>query len=108
MFGGSSEPGETPLSTAWRELIQEETNLKTGKNSLIPFFEQINWRKMTSEWERGYFFYTRISNKQLDELEVYEGVGWRDIMGSDDPSLAEVLRPVINKFLELSVTSNKL
>jgi 8-oxo-dGTP pyrophosphatase MutT (NUDIX family) len=101
LFGGSVEPGETPLDTAWRELVGEETNLQIDKGSLVLFFEQINWREMTNEWERGYFFYTKISNEQLNQFEVYEGVGWGEITGPDDPNLAKVVKPAINKFLEL-------
>lgn len=96
-FGGTVDPGESPLEGAWRELVQEETNLKLFKEDLQPFMEDVAWRALTKEWEARYFFYTRITDEDVRNLEVYEGQGWAYINGLDDPDLIELWRPVVDK-----------
>lgn len=103
MFGGTVEQGETPRFAAWRELVQEETNLEFNESSLELFLEDKGWRELTQEWEARHFYYVKISDEQLNNLEVYEGQDWAEIKSSEDPSLVPVIRPVINYFLSLKV-----
>jgi 8-oxo-dGTP pyrophosphatase MutT (NUDIX family) len=107
-FGGTVESKETPSYSAWRELVKEETNLKFDEADLIPFLEDKGWRELTKEWELRYFFYVKISNEQLDRLEIYEGQGWAEIKGSDDPMLVNALKPVIEYFQTLNSLSSQL
>jgi 8-oxo-dGTP pyrophosphatase MutT (NUDIX family) len=100
-FGGTVELGEDPLYAAWRELVKEETNLIFNENDLTLFCEDTAWRKLTSEWESRFFYYVKISKEQLDNLEVYEGQGWAEINGPDDPNIVDEWRPVIKTFLAL-------
>lgn len=96
-FGGAIENGEDPKGAAWRELVQEETNLDININDLVMFTEDISWRELTQEWEERYFFIVRISDQQVEDMEVYEGEGWAHINGPDDPELIEQWRPIIEK-----------
>lgn len=98
-FGGTVELGENPQESAWRELVEEETNLKLTKEELQLFLEDIAFRKLTNEQEARHFYYARITKQQLDSLEIYEGQGWAEISGSDDPLLIDLWRPVINTYL---------
>jgi ADP-ribose pyrophosphatase YjhB (NUDIX family) len=102
MFGGAVEEGESPRYAAWRELVKEETNLKFNESSLTLFHEDKAWRELTGEWEARHFYYVKITQDQLNNLEVYEGRGWVEITGPDDPRLVGVLHPVIKKFLDLN------
>jgi 8-oxo-dGTP pyrophosphatase MutT (NUDIX family) len=99
-FGGTVEPGEDPQSAAWRELVQEETNLALDKSDLHLFLEDTAWRKLTQEEEARHFFFAPITDEQLDKLEVYEGQGWAEISGPDDPLLIDLWRPIIKTYLE--------
>jgi 8-oxo-dGTP pyrophosphatase MutT (NUDIX family) len=103
-FGGTVEPGENPKDAAWRELVEEETNLKFDKDSLVLFLEDKAWRKMTQEWEMRHFYHAEITNEQLNTLEVYEGQGWAEITGPSDTDLVEAWRPVIESFVNLKKT----
>jgi 8-oxo-dGTP pyrophosphatase MutT (NUDIX family) len=96
-FGGTVEPGENPRQAAWRELVQEETNLKLAVEDLEPLCEDIVWRELTSEWEARYFFIVTISDTVLAILEVYEGQEWAYISGPEDSRLIDLWRPVIEK-----------
>ena len=107
-FGGTVEPGEQYRYAAWRELVKEETNLKLGEDALTLFLEDTAWRKLTQEREARHFYYASVSNATLDTLEVYEGQGWAEIQGPDDPRLIELWRPVIQKFINLQAEQKKL
>ena len=96
-FGGTVEAGEQPQYAAWRELTQEETNLKLDEQALHPFYEDVEWRELTKEWEARHFYYANIMDADLDTLEVYEGQGWAVINSSQDPNLIDLWRPVIKK-----------
>ncbi len=50
-FGGTVKNGGTYRFAAWRELVEEETNLTTPEDELNLFFEDKSWRPLTSEWE---------------------------------------------------------
>lgn len=103
-FGGTVEPGETPVVGAWRELTQEETNLKLVIDDLRPLLEDIKWRELTKEWEVLHFFTVKISNKQLEDLEIYEGAGWCYIDGCDDDGLIDSWRPIVKKAFDIIFT----
>ncbi|QQG50463.1 MAG: NUDIX domain-containing protein [Candidatus Saccharibacteria bacterium] len=105
-FGGTVEQGENPRYAAWRELVKEETNLMLDEDSLVLFLEDKAWRKLTKEWEARHFYYVKISTEQLDNLEVYEGQGWAEINGADDPKLVDLWRTVVGKFIELDVNTD--
>ena len=94
-FGGTVEPGESPAQAAWRELVEEETNLTLAPSEIIPFFEDVAWRKLTGEWETRHFYYARISAAALKNLQVYEGEGWTRIHSAADSALVPVCRPVV-------------
>ena len=97
-FGGTMEKGETPQQAAWRELVEEETNLKVNIEELRLFLVDTAFRKLTNEFEARHFYALKITNQQLDSLEVYEGQGWAEISGSDDPLLIDLWRPVITAY----------
>ena len=97
-FGGTVEEGEDPLHAAWRELVEEETNLKIDKERLRHFFTDTAFRKLTNEQEVRHFYAATITNEQLEQLEVYEGRGWAEISGDDDPALVDLWRPVIEAY----------
>lgn len=99
-FGGTVEAGETPIEGAWRELVQEETNLKLHLQDLKPFWDDVAWRELTQEWEARYFYYAEIMNQDLDTLEIYEGQGWAYIDSQADPDLIDLWRPVVAKLFE--------
>src|SRR5690348_10505813 len=84
-FGGRVEEGENFAVAAWRELVEEETNLKLNKEDIKLYFEDVAWRALTEEWEGRHFYYTKITNSDLDRLEVYEGQGWAAIESPEDP-----------------------
>ena len=98
-FGGTVEEGESFRYAAWRELVEEETNLKVPESELILFFEDTSWRPLTSEWESRHFYKLLISESQLINMEVYEGKGWAEIEGPNDPKLVDTWRVVIGKYL---------
>lgn len=101
-FGGTVEAGESYKAAAWRELITEETNIDIPLDKLELFFEDVSWRQLTSEYEARHFYFVTIDEKDLETLEVYEGKGWAEITGSDDPRLVEAWRVVIQRYLEFS------
>jgi 8-oxo-dGTP pyrophosphatase MutT (NUDIX family) len=100
-FGGMVEPGEQYRYAAWRELVKEETNLKLSESALTLFLEDTAWRQLTEEWEARHFYHVSIGSDELSTLEVYEGQGWAEIQGPDDPRLIELWRPVIQKYIDL-------
>lgn len=100
-FGGTVEPGEDPRQAAWRELTQEETNLRIDPSDLQPLFEDVAWRELTKEWEGRHLFIARISDADLAGIEVYEGEGWAYINGPDDPDLIDLWRPIVKKAIEV-------
>ena len=87
-------------------MVKEETNLKFNEDSLALFLEDKAWRKLTNRWEARHFYYVRIDKMQLHSLEVYEGQGWVEIKGADDPNLVEAWQPVIKRFLEIDTPSS--
>ncbi len=99
-FGGTVEAGEGYRKAAWRELVQEETNLKLEESSLKLFLEDKAWRPLTSEWEARHFFFAIISDADLEKLEVYEGQGWAQIQDDKDQRLVDSWRNVIKTYLE--------
>lgn len=105
-FGGTVETGEQYRYAAWRELVMEETNLKISEDDLKLFLEDTAWRKLTKRREVRHFYFAQINSADLDNLEVYEGQGWAEIQGSDDPQLIEEWRPVIQKFINLQTTQS--
>lgn len=100
-FGGTVEEGEDPLHAAWRELVQEETNLKIEKSSIKHLMDDVSWRKLTGEWEVRHFYYAYIKDSDLAGLEVYEGQGWAYIDGPDDPNLIDNWREPVAKLFEV-------
>jgi 8-oxo-dGTP pyrophosphatase MutT (NUDIX family) len=98
-FGGTVEAGEDYSFAAWRELVQEETNLTNPESEFELFFEDESWRPLTSEWEARHFYKVIISDETLENLEVYEGKGWAEILGPDDPNLVDAWRKVIEAYL---------
>lgn len=99
-FGGAVEVGEGPRQAAWRELVQEETNLKIDIDALRPFLVDVAFRNLTNEQEVRHFFSVTISDEQLESLKVYEGQGWVEIAGSEDTRLIDLWRPVVRAYLE--------
>ena len=99
-FGGTMEPGESPLNAVWRELVQEETNLRLEPQDFHLYFEDVAWRKLTSEWEGRHFYLARITDQQLQNLEVYEGQGWAYINSADDTLLIDLWREPVSKLIE--------
>jgi 8-oxo-dGTP pyrophosphatase MutT (NUDIX family) len=91
-FGGTVEAGEDPLEAAWRELTQEETNLHLPDRAIRHLMDDVAWRELTSEWEVRHFFYASITDEQLEALEVFEGAGWAEITGPEDPDLIDSWR----------------
>jgi 8-oxo-dGTP pyrophosphatase MutT (NUDIX family) len=100
-FGGTVEEGEDPRSAAWRELTQEETNLRLSMRDIHGLTKDIAWRELTAEWEVRFFFYAAISDRQLDSLEVFEGAGWALISGPDDPDLIDSWRDPTRLLFEM-------
>jgi 8-oxo-dGTP pyrophosphatase MutT (NUDIX family) len=98
-FGGAVEAGEDPQQAAWRELVQEETNLKLAKNALHLFLEDTAIRDLNNEIEARHFYFVKITNDQLSQLEVYEGQGWVEITGPADPMLIDSGRSVIEAYI---------
>lgn len=105
-FGGAVEPGEDPLNAAWRELTQEESNLKLSIEDIKPLFTDTAWRQLTNEWEVRYFYVVRISDKTLENMQVYEGPGWTIINSPDDPDISDLWRSVFAKAIELLADKN--
>jgi len=99
-FGGTVEPSEDSLTAAWRELIQEETNLKLGKKDINHLVDDVAWRKLTGEWEVRHFYYAYIEDTELAGMEVYEGQGWAYISGPDDSKLADSWKRVVKRLFE--------
>lgn len=91
-FGGTIEVNENPLDAVWRELVEEETNLKLQKENFQLLLEDVAWRELTREWEIRYFYYAKITDQQLADMEVYEGQGWAYITSPDDPNLIALWR----------------
>ncbi len=101
-FGGTVEDNEDYRHAAWRELVEEETNLNIPEESLKLFLEDKSWRPLTSEWELRHFYYAKISEKDLEKLKVHEGQGWAIIKNEKDPNLVDAWRNVIQKYKELN------
>lgn len=99
-FGGMIEEGEDPHTAAWRELVQEETNLQLKPEEILPFYSDVAWRKLTGEWEARHFYIAHIRDAAIGQLEIYEGQGWTYIDGADDPRLVEVLQPIVAKIID--------
>lgn len=101
-FGGAVEDGEDYRHAAWRELVAEETNLKIIEDELELFLEDESWRPLTAEWEMRHFYKVFIGDDELEKLKVYEGQGWAEINGANDPDLVESWRNVIEDYLKAS------
>jgi len=91
-FGGTVEDGEDSRKAAWRELTQEETNLRLPLDQIRYLTDDVAWRELTGEWEVRYFFYAPITERQLEALEVFEGAGWALISGPEDADLIDSWR----------------
>ncbi|MDB5178992.1 MAG: hydrolase [Patescibacteria group bacterium] len=100
-FGGTVEPGEDAQAAAWRELVQEETNLKLEPSAVIHLFDDVAWRKLTDEWEVRHFYYAKVSDEELEGMEVYEGQGWAEIKSAEDPDLIELWRPATKRLFDM-------
>lgn len=98
-FGGTVEPGEEPLAAAWRELVEEETNLRLAPEDLEPFTSDVAWRALTEEWEDRHVFVARVSPAALAALEIYEGRQWATIASADDRLLIDSYRDVLARLL---------
>lgn len=98
-FGGAVEPGEEPLAAAWRELVEEETNLRLAPADLEPFASDLAWRALTAEWEDRHVFVARITPEALTALEIYEGRQWAAIESADDPLLIDSYRIMLARLL---------
>ncbi|MDB5179292.1 MAG: hypothetical protein JWN01_1235 [Patescibacteria group bacterium] len=96
-FGGTIEDGEDPLAGAWRELVEEETNLEISKEDVHLYSEDVAWRKLTNEWEGRHFYYAKITDAALDQLEVYEGQGWAVIESPEDKLVIDLWREPVKK-----------
>lgn len=99
-FGGTVEESEDPLSAVWRELTQEETNLKIDKDNISSLLEDVAWRELTNEWEVRHFYYAKINDEELEGMQVYEGQGWAYITSPNDPDLIELWRPATKQLFE--------
>src|ERR1700722_5765574 len=99
-FGGTVEPNETPIEAVWREVVEEETNLKIAKNDIVHLVDDIAWRKLTGEWEVRHFFYVYIEDSALNNLKIYEGQGWSYISGPDDPNIVDTGRLVVKQLFD--------
>ncbi len=104
-FSGTVEASEEPAQAAWRELVQEETNLKRRLEDLHHLVDDVAWRKLTEEWETRHFYYVFITEDELNTLLVYEGQGYAYIQSPNDPNLAESWRLVAKTlFKELHIS----
>lgn len=103
-FGGTVEPGEAPLQAAWRELVQEETNLNLPTNKIHHLCDEVAWRELTKEWEVLHIYYAYITQEELDNLNVYEGQGWAYISGPDDPNISTPVINAANKLFQALVS----
>lgn len=101
-FGGTVEDGEDYRHAAWRELVEEETNLNIAEDELELFLEDKSWRPLTAEWEIRHFYKVFITDDELEKMKVYEGQGWAEINGVDDSNLVESWRKVIEHYLKVS------
>ncbi len=101
-FGGTVEEGEDYRHAAWRELVEEETNLNIAEDELELFLEDKSWRPLTAEWEIRHFYKVFITDEELEKMKVYEGRGWAEINGVDDSNLVESWRKVIEHYLKVS------
>jgi 8-oxo-dGTP pyrophosphatase MutT (NUDIX family) len=99
-FGGAVEPGEEPLTAAWRELVKEETNLSIPKQDIHHLCDEVAWRELTEEWEVLHCYYTYIDQRELENLDVYEGQGWKYITGPDDPQLSAPAISIVKKLFQ--------
>jgi 8-oxo-dGTP pyrophosphatase MutT (NUDIX family) len=99
-FGGTIEPDEDPLSAAYRELVQEETNLKITKSEIEHLVDDVAWRELTNEWEVRHFYYVNIDDSDLETMEVYEGQGWAYINGPKDTRLIKTWQSIIETLIE--------
>ena len=52
-FGGTVEDGEDYRHAAWRELVEEETNLNIAEDALELFLEDKSWRPLTATGARS-------------------------------------------------------
>nr|AIA15747.1 NUDIX domain protein [uncultured bacterium]AIA15816.1 NUDIX domain protein [uncultured bacterium] len=100
-FGGALEAGETPQLAAWRELVEEETNLVRVATDFEPLLTDIAWRKLTGAWVVRHFFTIGITRKELNNLKVYEGQGWA-IVSDDNPNVIPSWRPIFSAASERS------
>ena len=87
-FGGTVEQNEEPKQAAWRELVQEETNLNISINQLKLIHKTKAIRDLTKKTEEQYFYLLEITDEQLDNIKIYEGQGWCQVKSSNDPNLA--------------------
>ena len=97
-FGGTVEEGETPRYAAWRELTREETNLSLAEEDLTLYYQDVAHRPLTDEYESRHFFFTRISDEQLDSLEVYEGQRWVYVDDENDTRLVDSWRTALQAY----------
>lgn len=99
-FGGGVEDGETPIDGAHREL-REEISLVIAKSAMRLFRTDIEQRALDGMPEARFFYAARVSDRQLDTMEVYEGQGWVNIGGHRNPLLIPEWVPVIRHYEDI-------
>lgn len=99
-FGGTVEAGESYLEAAYRELVEEETNLVLAPEDFTLLWESVEWRPLTRECEGYHIFTVTISDQALAALEVYEGQGWMEVHDASQEKLVEPCRPIFAKLLQ--------
>lgn len=97
-FGGAVDPGEDFRHAAWREIVEEETNLNLNEEDFEHFLEDRAWRPLTAEWAERHFFIVTIPDSALETLEIYEGKGWVALTDSTDERIVDSWRPVFDQF----------
>ncbi|HWD08659.1 MAG TPA: radical SAM protein, partial [Actinomycetota bacterium] len=100
-FGGSIEGVEEPRMAAWRELVQEETNLFLQPEDLSLVQRDVAKRELTAEWEERHVFAAAVGRADLARLEVYEG-GWAALDDPADPRLIDSYRGIVAGLLDPS------
>ena len=92
VFGGRLETTDkTALEGAVREL-EEETNIRGA--TVEPFMSYLFKINGFTEQFNVFISY----NHTTDGLEIYEGQGYHIVKTPDDPLIAPIIRPVVDKW----------